>query len=785
MMASSIFKLFLSLFLVCTFLHEPTNALRKAYIVYLGGHSHGPDPSPTELEAATNSHYHLLASVLGSHEEAKEAIMYSYNKNINGFAALLEKEEASEIAKNPNVVSVFLSKEHKLHTTRSWEFLGLEKNGIVPANSAWRKAKFGENTIIANIDTGVWPEHPSFSDKGYGPVPSKWRGNGVCEIDHFIGSKKIFCNRKLIGARIFSKNHEAEVGKLHPLNRTARDFVGHGTHTLSTAGGNFARGANVFGNGYGTAKGGSPRARVVAYKTCWHTTDPGGCQEADMLAAFDQAIYDGVDVISASVGWSSPYVEALLTDGISIGSFHAVARNIVVVCSGGNDGPAPRTVTNVAPWSFTVAASTIDRDFLSNISVGNKQYLKGASLNRGLPQQSRKFYPLISSVVARLPNVSIHDANLCKPGTLDPTKVRGKILICLRSDKIQSVGEGQQAALAGAVAVFVKNDKQSGNTLLAEPHILPGASINVMGYEGSGGSHAKQLDAYMTSARTYIGIKPAPVVAGFSSRGPSAVQPLILKPDITAPGVNIIAAFTQAAGPSNLVSDGRRTLYNVQQGTSMACPHVSGIAGLLKTAHPNWSPAAIKSAIMTTATTLDNTNQPIQDGFDKIATPFEYGSGHIQPNLAIDPGLVYDLSTTDYLNFLCASGYSRALLKLFANLKLSYTCPKSYNIEDFNYPSITVTHRQTNPINVTRTVTNVGPPSTYNVKTHILEGFNVLVQPSSLTFKNTGEKKTFQLILQPRGVPRHGFPIFGNLSWTDGKHRVTSPIIVLQPQKQV
>ncbi|KAK7276521.1 hypothetical protein RIF29_17661 [Crotalaria pallida] len=781
MASSSIFKLLLSSFLLCTFLQEPTNAFRKTYIVYMGGHSHGSDPSPIELETASNSHYELLGSVLGSHEKAKEAIMYSYNKHINGFAALLEKEEASEIAKNPNVVSVFLSKEHKLHTTRSWDFLGLEKNGKIPANSAWRKAKFGENIIIANIDTGVWPEHPSFSDKGYGPIPSKWRGNGVCEIDHFNGSKNNFCNRKLIGARIFIKNHEAEVGKLHQSDRTARDFVGHGTHTLSTAGGNFARGANVFGNGYGTAKGGSPRARVVAYKTCWHKTDLGGCQEADMLAAFDQAIYDGVDVISVSVGWTNPYAEALLTDGVSIGSFHAVARNIVVVCSGGNEGPAPKTVTNVAPWSFTVAASTLDRDFLSNISLGNKQYLKGASLNRGLPQ--KKFYPLISAVDARLPNVSIHAARLCKPGTLDPTKVRGRILICIRSDKIRSVAEGEQAALAGAVAVFVGNDKQSGNTLLAEPHTIAGASADGTGLQGGSHGGTKELEAYMTAARTYIGVKPAPIMAGFSSTGPSVVQPLILKPDITAPGVNIIAAFTQAAGPSNLVSDKRRTLFNVQQGTSMSCPHVAGIAGLLKKLHPNWSPAAIKSAIMTTATTLDNTNQPIRNAFDRIATPFEYGSGLVQPDLAIDPGLVYDLATTDYLNFLCASGYNQALLKLFSKSKLSYTCPKSYNIEDFNYPSITVTHRGTDPINVTRTVTNVGPPGTYVAKTHILEGFKVLVQPSSLAFKKTLEKKTFHLILQPRGVPRHGLPIFGNLSWSDGKHRVTSPIIVLQPQK--
>ncbi|RDY01852.1 Subtilisin-like protease, partial [Mucuna pruriens] len=633
----------------------------------------------------------------------------------------------------------------------------------------------------------VWPEHVSFSDNGYGPVPSKWRGNGVCQIDHFRRSNKTFCNRKLIGARVFSNGYEAQYGKLDPSKRSGRDFVGHGTHTLSTAAGNFAPGVTIFGNGNGTAKGGSPKARVAAYKVCWSTNNAGGCHESDILQAFDYAIYDGVDIISAAVGASNPYIESFFTDGVSIGSFHAVARNILVVCSAGNDGPAPSTVTNVAPWSFTVAASTIDRDFLTNISLGNKHHLKGASLNRGLP--SRKYYPLVHAVNARLPNATIQDARLCKPETLDPTKIKGNILICIRLDKTTSVAQGYEAANAGAVGVFVVNDEQSGDTLLAEPYPIPGASVDVSQDEdidknewfGKGGSdhnNSRKLAAYMTVARTYLGIKPAPIMAGFSSRGPNAVQRLILKPDITAPGVNILAAYSLATSPSNLPSDRRRVPFNVQQGTSMSCPHVAGVAGLLKTLHPDWSPAAIKSAIMTTATTLDNNNQAIRDAFDQIATPLDYGSGHIQPNLAMDPGLVYDMRTRDYLNFICAHENNQFLLKYFNHN--SYNCPKSYNIENLNYPSITVANRGMNPINVSRTVTNVGTPtSTYVVRANVLEGFKVLVHPSSLTFNTIGEKKRFRVILHATSVPSHGFPVFGNLSWTDGNHTVTSPIIVL------
>ncbi|XP_057428496.1 subtilisin-like protease Glyma18g48580 [Lotus japonicus] len=128
--------------------------LESLTLCTLGSHSHGPNPSASDLESATNSHYNLLASHLGSHEKAKEAIFYSYNKHINGFAAVLEEQEAKIVAKNPSVVSVFLNEGHQLQTTRSWEFLGLESNGVVSKGSIWEKASYGEGLIIAGIDTG-------------------------------------------------------------------------------------------------------------------------------------------------------------------------------------------------------------------------------------------------------------------------------------------------------------------------------------------------------------------------------------------------------------------------------------------------------------------------------------------------------------------------------------------------------------------------------------------------------------------------------------------------------
>ncbi|WJX77280.1 hypothetical protein P8452_60602 [Trifolium repens] len=776
-----IHHLLFSSLLIFTLLLNDVHANKKCYIVYLGAHSHGPTPSTIDLEIATSSHYDLLGSIFGSEEKAKDAIIYSYNKHINGFAAILEDEEAAQIAKNPKVVSVFLSKEHKLHTTRSWEFLGLRGNDM---NSAWQKGRFGENTIIANIDSGVWPESMSFNDRGIGPIPAKWRGGNICQINKLNGSNKVPCNRKLIGARFFNKAFESFNGQLPRSQQTARDFVGHGTHTLSTAGGNFVPGASIFGIGNGTVKGGSPRSRVATYKVCWSLTDAESCFGADVLAAIDQAISDGVDLISVSAGGeTSTSSEAIFTDEVSIGAFHALARNILLVASAGNDGPTPGSVVNVAPWVFTVAASTLDRDFSSNITIGNKT-ITGASLFVNLPPNQS--FTVVNAVDAKFANATSRDAQFCRPGTLNPSKVKGKIVACVREGKVKSVSEGQEALSAGAKGVILKNQpKVSGRTLLSEPHVLSTISwhedhpktrqhsIDLIPTDIKSGTKIR-----MSQAKVLYGRKPAPVMASYSSRGPNKVQPSILKPDVTAPGVNILAAYSLFASASNLLTDTRKGFpFNVMQGTSMSCPHVVGTAGLIKTLHPNWSPAAIKSAIMTTATTRDNTNRPITDTFENtLANPFAYGSGHIRPNNAIDPGLVYDLTIIDYLNFLCASGYNQQLISSL-NFNMTFKCSGSHSINDLNYPSITLPNLGLNVVNVTRTVTNVGPPSTYFVKAQ-LPGYKISVVPNSLNFKKIGEKKTFQVSLQATNVtPRRKYQ-FGELKWSNGKHIVRSPITV-------
>ncbi|KAE8708326.1 Subtilisin-like protein protease [Hibiscus syriacus] len=737
-----------------------------SYIVYLGGHGHGLNPTSAELQEVKNSHYELLGSFVGSTETAKEKIFYSYTKNINGFAALLDEEEASQISKHPNVVSVFPNKGRKLHTTRSWDFLTLERNGIIPSDSLWKRARFGEDTIIGNLDTGVWPESKSFRDDDMGPIPSRWRGS--CQ-------RGVRCNRKLIGAKYFNKGYAAFLGEeLNATLRTVRDLEGHGSHTLSTAGGNFVHGASVFGYGNGTSKGGSPKARVATYKVCWPPVDGNQCFDADIMAAFDVAISDGVDVLSLSLGGEPA---EFFEDGVSIGAFHAAKKGISVVLSAGNSGPTPGTVSNLSPWMFTVAASTIDREFTSYAELGNNVQLKGASLATAA-LKSRNLYPLISAEQAKAGNALAAVAILCQAGSLDPKKVKGKILVCLRGENART-DKGRQALLAGAVGMILANDEKSGNEIIADPHLLPATHLNftdgltVYAYINS----TKNPTAYITPVKTKLDTKPAPFMASFSSRGPNVIEPAILKPDITAPGVSIIAAFTGALGPTEDALDSRRLPFTSMSGTSMSCPHVSGIAGLLKSLHPDWSPAAIRSAIMTTARTRDNTVNPMLDSDNKMATPFEYGAGHARPNRAMDPGLVYDLTVDDYLNYLCARGYNETSIQLFSGKP--YSCSKSNRVTDLNYPSITVPELESSAT-IRRKVKNVGTPGTYRAHVRSPAGVSVTVKPLTLTFEKIGEELKFRVTFKTKRKADAGGEgyAFGVLTWSDGFHYVRSPLVV-------
>lgn len=749
---------------------------KEVYVVYSGGHG-GLQP-----EEVSEMHHSMLVSVKESVDEARESLLYSYKHSFNGFAAQLSPAEASAISEMEGVISVFPSKGRKMHTTRSWSFLGIDdgkqQDESSPSNTLWKQANYGEDTIIGLLDSGIWPESESFKDDGMPPIPSTWKG--ICQEGELFNISH--CNKKLIGARYYLKGYEMYYG---PLNQTAtpdyrspRDRDGHGTHTSSTAAGREVSDASALG-GYaaGKAAGGAPKARLAMYKVCWPI--PGGdsagentCTDADMLAAIDDALGDGVHVLSISIG-SSGKPEEYSRDAIALGSLYAVKQGVIVACSAGNSGPKPATTSNVAPWIITVAANSVDRNFPSPVLLGDGTKVKGQTVTPYKLED--KFYPMVFAADAVLPTVDKTNisAGQCLPGSLDPAKVKEKIVFCLRGNGPR-VGKGLEVKRAGGAAVILGNLPANGAEISVDAYVLPGTAVIsnnteiVLAYINS---TSKPL-AQIVPAKTVLGTKPAPFMAAFSSRGPNVLNPNILKPDITAPGLNILAAWSQAASPTKLLADDRRVKYNILSGTSMSCPHVAGIAALLKIIHPDWSPAAIKSAIMTTAVVTNNKGSQMTDASGIPATPFNYGSGQLNPNKASDPGLVYDATIEDYLTFLCSSGIN-------ANnaLNTTFQCPESPpKSNDLNYPSIAIANLSDTE-NITRTVTNVGGKSEYTVSVDEPSGVSVSIHPNKLSFQTSGEKITFTVQFTLK-KPLNQEYVFGSYTWNDGVHKVRSPIAV-------
>ncbi|MQM12199.1 hypothetical protein Taro_045115 [Colocasia esculenta] len=579
----------------------------KVHIVYLGLINHGHDPLLT-----TKSHIRLLSNhhlVLYMHvsdcgacreEEAKEAMLYSYRRSFSGFAAMLNSTQATTLGSMEEVISVFKSKTLQLHTTRSWEFMGLASSEIGVAMPVTNSTS-ADNVVVGVFDTGVWPESGSFrEDAGMPPVPPSWKGTCV-KGEKFDPDKA--CNKKLVGARYYNSGFEREFGPLNTSGdaeyRSPRDRLGHGTHTASTAVGAAVEGAGFFGLAPGTARGGAPRARLAAYKVCWLKDLLGQCSEADILKAFDDALADGVGVISASLGASPPL--SPFSSSSDIGSFHAAQMGVLVVFSAGNDGLEASLVQNVSPWSVCVAASTIDRSYPTQLMLGNNISIMGEGF-------------ILLPMKMRLVDGSKYFSNgACDFQRWKGNFATGSIVLCFSNVGSVTSGSAALAVLVanGSAMIFAEplTRKAAQDDLLPSVHVDIYQGTRILYYIQSAGSNAM---VQVMRSKTAVGRSPAPSVAYFSSRGPSSITPNILKPDITAPGVNILAAWPPTSPPSVLPIDGRSVEWNFDSGTSMSCPHVSGVAALLKSVHPDWSPAAVKSALMTTGILIRTNNKKLR-----------------------------------------------------------------------------------------------------------------------------------------------------------------------------
>ncbi|XP_004494864.3 subtilisin-like protease SBT3 [Cicer arietinum] len=681
-------------------------------------------------------------------------LVYTYTNVMNGFCANLSPLELEALKTSPEYISSIKDLPIKLDTTHSPQSIGLN-----PVSGAWPTTQYGKNVIIGLIDSGIWPESESFKDDEISDIPSRWKGQ--CEKGTQFDPS--LCNKKLIGARFFNKGLLANNPNMTISMNSARDIDGHGTHTTTTAAGSQVKGASYFGYASGSAMGMAPHAHVSMYKVLWE----GGAYVSDTIAAIDSAIADGVDVLSLSLGFDEA---PLYEDPIAIATFAAMEKNIFVSTSAGNRGPVLETLHNGTPWVITVSAGTLDREFHGDLTLADGTIVTGMSLYPG------------NFSTDKVPIVFMSSCDNFN----ELIEVKNKIVVCEDNNGTlgAQVDNIDRARVIGCV--FISNSYDITyflQTKFASIFLNPVNGKLIKDYIKCN-SNPK---ASMKFKSTVLGTKPAPMVDSYSSRGPSHSCPFVLKPDITAPGTLILASWPQTVPATELqFQNNVFSNFNLLSGTSMSCPHVAGVATLLREAHPSWSPAAIRSAIMTTSDILDNTNELIKDiGNDyKPSSPLALGAGYINPNRALDPGLIYDAQKQDYVNLLCALNFTR---KNIMAITRSFFNNCSNPSLDLNYPSFISFVNAANNGTVGskvkqefhRTVTNVGEEATtYVAKITPIEGFHVNVIPKKLVFKERNEKVTYKLRIEGRRILEKNKVAFGYLTWIDSKHIVRSPIVV-------
>jgi subtilisin family serine protease len=693
--------------------------------------------------------------------------LHSYVYTFNGFAAKLSAGQAKKLESNPAVVSVWKDEELHLSTNRTPTFLGLTATG-----GLWSQlggvGKAGEDIIIGMVDSGFWPESASFSDRdaegklAYQNIPH-WPGK--CHPGEAFNASN--CNQKVIGARYYNTGFggDAAVKARYPNDfNSPRDGASHGSHTASTAGGNSGVHALVNDIDLGVISGMAPRARLSVYKTCYGDGLTSACFTSDSVAAIDQAVADGVDVLNYSISGSL----TSNVDAVQVAFLFAVDAGVFVAAAAGNEGSTASTVNHNAPWMTTVAAGTHDRIYASGVTLGNNASYFGVSVHGGTLSQ-----PTVLSQDAGVASVAgLTAAQLAvqvaqcwsnntggglNPPTgadgnrLDPAKVAGKIVVCDRGGNAR-VDKSDAVKAAGGIGMILTN--VTPGTLDPDPHVVP--TVHVQSTDRAAIYTYVSATTGPTSALApgiVSGGVVAPDVAAFSSRGPArASGGDILKPDVMAPGVSVLAAVS----PVTPTEGGKN--FDFFQGTSMATPHIAGIAALFKQRHPDWSPAMIKSALMTSASQLRNNGTAIAGG------PFAIGAGQVNPNGAVDPGLVYDASFNDWLNFLCGTG------------EVTGCGAATIDPSNLNYPSIAIgalPGTQT----VKRTVKNVGSStSTYTAAVSGSTGLSVSVSDMPMTIA-PGQSKSYNVTFTRTTAALNAYAT-GAISLSDGTHTVRSPFAV-------
>jgi hypothetical protein len=588
--------------------------------------------TPLRENAAAVSAYTTYATlqVQGARRLARQAVPsiqlgQTYVAAYGGFEARLPANKAKNLLNLPGIAAVQLDAVQQPLVDYSAHYIGAD--AVWP--SLGGSVHAGQGTILANIDTGIWPEHPMLADDG---IPYPGGGPYACEfgLSGEIGDDSFTCNDKMLGAYAFLQTNLAVTGPGLPGefcvdvdHCSARDADGHGTHTSTTAAGDLVSSAVTLGVERGPVSGMAPGASVIEYRVC----DTDGCFDSDSVAAVQQAILDGVDVISFSIsGGANAY-----SDPVELAFLDAYAAGISVNAAAGNAGPGAATSDHAGPWTNTIGASTWDKSFAStlHLTADNNDTLDipGVTLTAGITTPT----PVVLASDA-----PYSDEYCLNPA--DPDTFTDEVVVCHRGTNAR-IEKGYNV-LQGGAAGFVLYNTGATTDLESDSHFLPAIHVN---------DQAESIVAFVTShtgvMATWAAGTLAPALgdemASFSSRGPVGD---FIKPDVTAPGVQILAGDS----PDHLFDPGaglgpNGEYYQAIAGTSMSTPHAAGTALLIKASHPNWTPGQIKSAEMTSAV-----HDVVKEDGSTPADPFDDGAGALRANRAVRPTVTFDVNPVDY-----------------------------------------------------------------------------------------------------------------------------------------
>lgn len=736
-------------------------------------------------------HDEALATVGADHDK-----VYSYRYALNAVAARLTPAQARKLAARKDVRQVWQDRTKFVETNASPTFLGLNaKQGGLRRDLGL----LGDNIVIGVIDSGIAPEHPSFADTKPADRPrlckSAWAGqsllglwlcrrfdrrpdilvydppsdwHGTCQPGQRFAATA--CNNKLIGARWYIDGFLAEYSLDPNEFRSARDADGHGTHIASIAAGNFVN-ATLSGVRVAKISGMAPRARIAVYKACW--LEPGAirasCSTADLARAIEDAVADGVDIINYSVGSDDD-----MTGPDDLALLAAADAGVLSVAAAGNEGPTPGSLITPAadPWVLAVGASSRTGDhFRQAVRVNSPASVRNdyAATEAGFTPQLKDVGPMTlrlilanDAFIGSFNGVSGSADDGCER-IVNTQEMAGQIAFMQRGGCDFAV-KIRNAQDAGAKAAIIYNNQ--GDAI-----VMTGTrgSVNipaVMIGQTDGETLRDRLvdnDVVEVTLDTRIILTERDAgnqMQAFSGRGPNEWDPAILKPDVTAPGVDILGAQTP-----DVANNVRGELFQYLSGTSMAVPHVAGVAALLKEAHPDWTPAMLRSALVTTG------RQDISKENGNAADPFDFGGGHIQPNKAIAPGLVYDAGADDFDAYLCGRGTGRVGVDCAALEAAGLPTDGS----DLNQPTIAIDNLVNEQV-VHRRLTNVGPAAVYTSSVVAPTTVDVEVTPPVLSLA-TGESADVAIRFTSDGMEPDAWH-FGSLTWTGPAATVRSPIAI-------